>query len=115
MKTFCLIKSFSLLATGALLTASCVVRERVVYSAPPAPVTGEEVVVAGAPPPPLEDVYIAAPGPGFFWVRGCWAWHGRWIWEPGRWARPPHRGAVWLAPHYERRHGVNVYIGGRWN
>ncbi len=114
MKTFCLIKSFSIIATAAVLTGGCVVRERVAYSAPPPPMGSGEIVVSGAPPAPMEDVYIASPGPDFFWVRGSWAWRGRWIWEPGRWVRPPHHGAVWIAPHYENHRGVHVYIGGRW-
>lgn len=115
MKTFCHIKSFSIIATVAVLTGGCVVRERVVYSAPSAPVATEEVVVSTAPPPPMEDVYIAAPGPGFTWVRGAWVWHGRWVWERGHWVHPPRHGAVWIAPHYEYHQGRHVFIGGRWN
>ena len=68
-----------------------------------------------APPPPMEDVYIAAPGPGFTWVRGAWVWHGRWVWERGHWVHPPRHGAVWIAPHYEYHQGRHVFIGGRWN
>lgn len=54
-----------------------------------------------------------APGPGWVWTDGYYSWYGnRWIWQPGRWARPPHRGYVWRRPIYRRYHsGYRVYPG----
>jgi len=112
------VKAVFLAASGALLLGGCVYRERVVYrQAPPgAPVTTteQEVVVAGAPPAPLVEEYVLAPGPGFIWIGGAWIWRGHWEWEHGRWARPPHRGAVWMPHHYVNRGGAHVFIRGGW-
>jgi len=67
-----------------------------VYAPPPAP------VVAYAPP---------APGYGYTWVNGYYAPVGpRWVWHAGYWARPPYRGASWVAPRYYGHR----YYGGYW-
>ena len=95
---------------GVLLVSGCVVHERVVYRNPP-----QEVVVTEAPPPVVYEAETVAPGPGFIWIGGAWAWHGHWVWEHGRWGRPPHPGAVWRPHHYEYRGGVHVFIRGGWN
>ena len=116
MNTSYLTKMLPLVAVVALLTTGCVVRERTVYRpAPAAVVATDEVVVEGPPPAPLVETVTIAPGPGYVWVGGGWVWQGHWVWARGHWAHPPRRGAVWLAPHYEYRHGVHVFIRGRWN
>lgn len=58
------------------------------------------------PPPPMETVYVA-PGPGYVWVGGEWAWHGRWVWTGGRWVYPPRHGAVWVRTTWS--HGPRGY------
>jgi len=63
---------------------------------------------AYAPPPPRYGVVGVAPGPGYVWADGFWDLHGRdWVWAPGRWVRPPRRGAVWARPEWRQE-------GGRW-
>jgi hypothetical protein len=55
----------------------------------------QEVVVSGPPPQPQVETIIVSPGPGYVWVGGEWAWHGRWVWAPGRWVYP-RPGTVWV-------------------
>lgn len=61
----------------------------------------ETAVVAQPPPPPPMETVMVAPGPGYIWVGGEWAWQGRWVWVAGGWVLPPYPYAVW--------------IGGRWS
>jgi hypothetical protein len=110
------LKSVVLASLGGLFVAGCNV-----YVRPPAAqvavtVPGE-VVVAEAPPPapPYVEVMAASPGPDFIWIGGAWFWGGaRWQWERGHWARPPHRGAVWMPHHYEFRNGRHIFVRGGW-
>jgi hypothetical protein len=56
------------------------------------------------PPPPPPRAYYSRPrmpGPGFVWVDGFWAPHGKkYKWTNGYWVRHPRRGADWVAPRY---------------
>ena len=36
-------------------------------------------------PAPLYDQPPMAPGPGYTWYPGHWAWAGGWYWVPGNW------------------------------
>lgn len=131
MKISLLLKSSLMVVTGGLLATGCVVRERPVYQPapppvayvpPPAPAPAPpsvvlapgEVVVETPPPAPYVEPYPVVVRPGFLWVPGAWSWHGRWVWERGHWAHPPHRGQVWVGGRYETRGNVRVYIGGGW-
>lgn len=119
MKNSILVKSSLLGLAVASLTSGCVYRERVVYRQPRARVVavepaGTEVVVQSAPPAPIVETVTVAPSPGFVWIGGIWAWHGRWVWEAGHWARPVRVGAVWVPHRYEYRGGVHVFIRGGW-
>lgn len=83
---------------------------------------GVGVGVPVAPPPAYAPVYAPAygpgyayvppcPGPGYTWIGGYWYPAGaRYVWRPGYWARPPYRGAVWMAPRYHR----GFYYRGYW-
>ena len=52
-----------------------------------------------------------SPGLGFTWIDGYYyPSGGHYAWRQGYWTRPPHRGAVWVAPRWERGH----YHEGRW-
>ena len=76
-----------------------------------APVYGGYYVSA---PPPAPIYYYAEPRyarPGYVWVSGYWYPQGRqYRWREGYWTRPPHRGAYWVAPRYER----GIYFNGYW-
>jgi hypothetical protein len=120
MKASFLFKSLWLIGAGSLLATGCVTRERVVYRQAPPPVyvataPPQEVVVTEAPPPVIVESRTSAPGSGFIWIGGAWVWRGHWVWEHGRWARPPHPGYVWRPHHYEYRNGVHIFVGGGWH
>ena len=81
------------------------------------------VIERGVMPEPRVEVIPTAPGPGFNWVRGHWAWRGRWAWIPGHYIRgvvpampaevvevvPARPGAeyYWVKGHH-------VWEGNRW-
>jgi len=73
-----------------------------------------EVDVVGDPPVPIVEDITPAPGIGFVWIEGAWAWHGRWVWEAGHWDRPPHPGAVWVPHRYVVHNGRHIFIRGGW-
>jgi hypothetical protein len=69
------------------------------------------------PPPPVapRGYYGAAPGPGYVYLDGHHRWTGRaWRWQPGRWARPPRAGAVWVPGSYYQRQGRHHWREGYW-
>ena len=100
-------------ATSSLLGACIVV--------PVGPRQGGRVVetdngdiVAVAPPPPQTEVFIVAPGPGYFWISGYWGWTGsRHVWVGGRWEgqRP---GWQWVPYGWSRRGYGWRASPGRW-
>jgi len=87
--------------------------------------TAQPVVVErGVMPPPRVEVIPVAPGAGYNWVPGHWAWRGTgWVWIAGHHVRgvvPPKPAEVvevvtvrpspnhyWVKGHY-------VFDGGRW-
>lgn len=74
-----------------------------------------DIVFAPAPPPvaPVEVIGVA-PGPGYVWIAGHYAWHGRWVWIGGYWERVPRGYAVWVPGHWDRRAGGWVWVEGHW-
>ncbi len=74
-----------------------------------------EIVVAAAPPPLRVEKAPARPAAGYLWVAGYWTWAERaYVWVPGVWMPPPEPAAVWVAPRFEARSGLGVYISGYW-
>jgi outer membrane lipoprotein SlyB len=70
------------------------------------------VVVAQPPPPPPVETIVIAPGPGYVWIDGEWAWNGRWIWLAGHWGYPPQPRAVWVRGYwYQGPHGWSRAAG----
>ena len=74
-----------------------------------------EVVVVQAPPALRVERMPPRPAPGHVWVPGYWIWEANaYVWAPGVWIAPPEPAAVWVAPRFERRSGVSVFISGYW-
>ena len=97
MKSLVLI---STLALGALL-AGCA--------------GGTYVAAYGPPPPPRYGFVGVAPGAGFVWTDGFWDRRGgQWFWVDGRWMRPPHPRAVWVAPAWRQEHNAWRFHHGYW-
>ena len=78
------------------------------------PASAQISVYIGHPPPraPYER-RGQVPGPGYAWVNGYWSPQGgQYEWVPGRWDRPPYRGARWVKPRYHhQRQGWEVREG----
>ena len=87
---------------------------------PPAPGPGpgpDVVMVNEAPPPPYQEIVVERDRPGrdYIWVGGYWSWsHGHHVWVGGHWDRPPHPGAVWIEPRWERRGNSYAFVQGFW-
>ena len=70
---------------------------------------------AYAPPPPRYGMVGVAPGPGFVWTEGYWDWRDRnWFWVGGRWMRPPHARAMWVAPEWRHEGRGYRFHRGYW-
>jgi hypothetical protein len=67
----------------------------------------------GPPAAPVEVIGVA-PGPGYVWVGGHYAWRGRWVWVRGHWDRAPVGYAGWVPGHWGRRAGGWVWVEGHW-
>jgi hypothetical protein len=67
-------------------------------------------------PPPL-PVYAQpiAPGPGFIWTPGYWAYGADgYFWVPGTWVRAPFVGALWTPGYWGWRGGYYLWNAGYW-
>jgi hypothetical protein len=71
---------------------------------------------AGPPPPRHEEMHMRdRPSPDYVWIQGYWAGEpGHYEWTAGHWDRPPHHGAVWVAPRWDHRNGHAVFVRGFW-
>lgn len=76
---------------------------------------GAEVVVRVAPPHAIVERRGVAPGRGYVWIPGYHRWDGAaYVWTAGRWDRPPHPGARWVAHRWVRNHDGYVLQEGHW-
>lgn len=71
-------------------------------------------VVGTEPPPPRYEAAPGAPGPGYVWIGGYWAWQlGRHVWIGGRWALPP-AGHLWVPGLWQRHDRGWRWRDGHW-
>jgi len=74
-----------------------------------------ELVIKVRPPISIRERRTVRPTREHVWVNGYHTWDGNaYAWQSGRWERPPHAHAVWVAPRYRHRHGGYVYAEGYW-
>ena len=73
-------------------------------------------VYARTPPPPVRvETYGPAPGPGYLWINGYWGYRGNaYVWNPGRWDRPPRGRRRWEDGRWERHGDRYRWRDGRW-
>jgi hypothetical protein len=73
------------------------------------------VSVAIAPPPLPVYVQPVAPGPGYIWTPGYWAYGPvGYYWVPGTWVLAPFEGALWTPGYWGWSSGLYVWNAGYW-
>ena len=78
-------------------------------------VASGQVMVKERPPRAVSERRPPRPGSDFVWVGGYQRWDGRrYVWMPGKWERPPSRGARWVPPKWDHRGGGWMFVDGRW-
>ena len=76
---------------------------------------GAEIIVKERPPRAVVESRGHSPGRDYVWIPGYHRWEGNhYVWEKGRWDRPPRVHARWIAPRWEHRHDGWFFIEGRW-
>jgi len=74
-----------------------------------------DVVVRIAPPRAVVEHRGHAPGRDYVWVPGYYRWEGNhYTWERGRWDKPPHGHAKWIAPRWSHQRNGYVFSEGHW-
>jgi hypothetical protein len=74
-----------------------------------------EIVVKERPPRAVSERRGRAPGKDYVWIPGYHRWEGsHYVWEKGRWDRPPRDHARWIAPRWQHRRDGYVFIEGHW-
>ncbi len=67
--------------------------------------------------PPLIPVYTQpyAPGPGYLWTPGYWAYSDfGYYWVPGVWVLPPRVGYLWTPGYWGYRNNRYIFNDGYW-
>jgi len=76
---------------------------------------GVGVAIHTAPPPLPVYVQPPAPGDGYMWTPGYWAWGpAGYYWVPGVWVRPPAVGLLWTPGYWGLVGGVYGWHAGYW-
>ena len=110
-------KKFTLLAMAASLAllSGCVVAPATTTTVTETP-SGTTTVTTAITPPAL-PVYEqpVAPGPGYLWTPGYWAWgDAAYYWVPGVWVLPPRVGVLWTPGWWGWSGGIYHWHIGYW-
>src|SRR5262249_19677829 len=76
-----------------------------------------QVAVSVTIAPPVLPVYAQpiAPGPGYIWTPGYWAWGPMgYYWVPGTWVLAPFMGALWTPGYWYWGNGAYLWRAGYW-
>jgi len=76
-----------------------------------------QIAIRIAPPPPRREIIPVRPRDHRDWVwRGGYnRWDGgRYVWVPGSYVAPPHRGARWVPGHWRHTRRGYIWIEGHW-
>ncbi len=73
-------------------------------------------IVVRRPPPERVEVEGTAPGTGYVWIRGHYAWQADdYVWVAGRWDRPPQSNyRRWQPGHWAHARSGWYWVEGRW-
>jgi len=76
----------------------------------------QPVAYATQAPPPLPTYdQPQAPGDGYLWTPGYWAWSGGgYYWVPGAWVEAPYEGALWTPGYWGWGHNRYQFYRGYW-
>jgi hypothetical protein len=67
------------------------------------------------PPPPLPEYdQPPAPGDGYLWTPGYWAWSDGYYWVPGAWVEAPYEGALWTPGYWGYWNNSYGFYPGYW-
>ena len=85
----------------------------------PLPGQGDQgAVTANAAPPAIPQYeQPVAPGDGYLWTPGYWAWDpsaGDYYWVAGQWVLPPYTGALWTPGYWGPYGGGYFWHAGFW-
>lgn len=80
-------------------------------------IANAQIHIRIGPPPPEREVIPPPPREHRDWV-----WHAgyhryegnHYVWVPGSYVEPPHRGARWVPGHWAHRGGEYVFVEGHW-
>jgi len=99
---------------ASLLSAAFVLAATTLASTACASPRGRVYVRVG-PPAPIVEARVIAPGPGYVWLPGYYAWDGRtYAWVGGRWERPIRPRAAWVPGHWVRERRGWYFVEGHW-
>jgi hypothetical protein len=74
-----------------------------------------DVVINVRPPKAVVEERGPRPDKEHVWVNGYQRWDGHgYAWEKGRWEKPPHAHASWVAPKYTHHGNGYVFTEGHW-
>jgi WXXGXW repeat (2 copies) len=72
------------------------------------------VSVTIAPPPLVVYEQPMAPGDGYIWTPGYWAWDDGYYWVPGTWVLAPEPGFLWTPGYWGWSGSAFVFNEGYW-
>ncbi|NNE45778.1 MAG: BcpO-related WXXGXW repeat protein [Rhodothermales bacterium] len=105
------------LVTGATLASpSTADASTSTYAQQTVDADGRKVRVVRHRPPALRvEVRTRRPSRRHVWIDGHWRYrHARYVWVKGRWSPRPRHSAIYVRPHWVRRGGGWVQVGGFW-
>ena len=100
-------------ASLALLSGCVVVPATTTATETPSGTTTVTTTIAPPALPAYEQP--AAPGPGYLWTPGYWAWgDAAYYWVPGVWVLPPRAGVLWTPGWWGWSGGIYRWHVGYW-
>jgi len=75
-----------------------------------------QVSIRIGPPPRVYERRGPQPERGYVWIGGYQRYdNDHYVWNPGRWERPPQEHQRWTAHRWKKHHGEWVMQEGHWH